>query len=152
MGFPVFPVNPKNKEPLVRDWPNVATRDPEQIKQFWAQFPNAMIGAVTGHPSGYFVIDIDVKDGECPFQKLKSFEGKHGDKLNPAFVTRTGSGGLHLFFKMPHDKDIRNSASKIGDSFDVRGNGGYVVFAGSIKSDGNSYQFLNFGEAYNDAI
>lgn len=149
MGFPVFPADPNTKRPLVKDWPHVATRDPEKIKQFWLQFPNSMIGAVTGHASGWVAIDIDIKENESAFQKLKTFENLHGEKLKPAFCTETGSKGLHLFFPLPNGIDIKNSASKIGQGWDVRSTGGYVIFAGSIRSDGNSYKFINFEEAYN---
>lgn len=149
MGFPVFPADPNTKRPLVKGWPDLATLDPEEITKFWLQFPNAMIGALTGEKSGYFTVDIDVKNEECPFDKLKSFEAVHGERLIPVFATKTGSGGLHLFLRMPTNVDIRNSASQIAKGFDIRANGGYVIFAGSTKSDGNQYQFINFMEAYN---
>jgi hypothetical protein len=41
--------------------------------------------------------------------------------------SRTGGGGVHVFFRYPAEKEIRNSAGWLGPELDVRGEGGYVV-------------------------
>jgi putative DNA primase/helicase len=63
-GWPVFPCNPKNKQPLLgadKDADNKpirgtgglkkASTDPEQISAWWKRFPNALIGLCPGHPT-----------------------------------------------------------------------------------------------------
>jgi putative DNA primase/helicase len=63
-GWPVFPCNPKNKQPLLagdRDAAGnpikgtggvkKATTDPEQIHAWWKRWPNALVGLATGHPT-----------------------------------------------------------------------------------------------------
>src|SRR5690348_5760671 len=100
MGFPVFPVNPNNKRPLVNNWPNVASCDPEVLELFWTQFPQAMAGICTGHASGYFVLDIDVEEGEDAFEKLHAFQERFG-KISETMIVKTPSGGLHIYFVMP---------------------------------------------------
>ena len=41
--------------------------------------------------------------------------------------TRTGGGGIHVFFRYPGSTEIRNSAGLLGPGLDVRGEGGYIV-------------------------
>lgn len=146
MGYSVFPVDPASKRPLVSNWPNVATTDPEVVRSFWIQFPSAMIGVVTGVKSGLFVLDFDVKDGEDVFEKVRIFEEANRLVLLPTLTVRTPSGGLHFYYRMPEGIDIRNSASKLGEGVDVRANGGYVVFAGSVRADGKKYEIIQRGE------
>ena len=142
MGFPVFPIKPEDKSPFVK-WTLTSTRDPEVIKDFWNGFPNAMVGAVTGWVSGYFVLDIDVKDGKEAFEKLNDFVSSVGtEPLPTTMIVQTPSSGLHLYFKMPKGVDIRNSAGELGKGIDIRANGGYVAFLGSVRADGKSYQLI----------
>lgn len=151
MGFRAFPADPKTKRPLVKGWPEIATRDPQKIKELFEPFYNPML-AVVIHESGWVTLDIDVKENECAFKKLKAFEALHGGRLIPAFAIRTPSLGLHLYFKAKEGIEIRNNASKIAKGFDIRGSGGYCIFAGSVRHDGKTYEFIsNFEEAYNDA-
>lgn len=144
VGFPVFPANPENKRPLIKDWPNLASRDPNQIRTWWSQFPRAMTGAVTGDASGFFVLDIDVKNGEDAFEKLKNLQRLYGE-FSSTLMVKTASGGLHLYFKMPDGINLRNSAGKLATGVDIRANGGYVIFPGSIRADGQSYKILDKG-------
>ncbi len=141
-GFPTFPTNPSTKKPYISDWPNRATTDKSKIVEFWTLFPDAMAGVVTGVPSGYFVLDIDVEENEDPFEKLAEFEKQHGN-LPKTMTVKTPSGGLHLYFKMPLQTDLRNSASKIGHGIDIRANGGYVIYPGSTRSDNKTYQLIS---------
>jgi putative DNA primase/helicase len=63
-GWPVFPCNPKNKQPLLgadkdaQDKPirgtgglKKASTDPEQIAAWWKRWPHALIGIACGHPT-----------------------------------------------------------------------------------------------------
>jgi hypothetical protein len=71
-GWPVFPCHPETKQPLVKGdrdaggslIPNSggvkkASIDPDQIREWWTRWPNAMIGLPTGKAIGAFVVDID---------------------------------------------------------------------------------------------
>ena len=47
--------------------------------------------------------------------------------MPPSSTRRTGGGGMHVFFRYPSEKEVRNSAGWLGPGLDVRGEGGYVV-------------------------
>ena len=58
-GWHVMPVR-SDKRPFLRDWPKLATTDPELIERWWKNsYRNAQLGVVTGRVSGIIVIDVD---------------------------------------------------------------------------------------------
>ena len=57
-GWPVHPLKPGSKKPTLKDWPNQATTDSEQIRAWWAKTPDANIGLASGERSGLIVIDV----------------------------------------------------------------------------------------------
>jgi hypothetical protein len=63
-GHFVFPLWPRSKKPAVKDWENVATREPDGIRERWAALP-WNVGIACG-PSGLHVIDLDDAHGHEP--------------------------------------------------------------------------------------
>jgi hypothetical protein len=125
-GWPVFPANSR-RQPLLKDWPNTASTDPEQIAASWTQLPYALIGMPTGARSGIVVLDIDRKNGKDGVRTL----ARLGYAELPATPTvLTAHGGFHLHFQRP-EGGLRNTVGAggrgIGDGLDWRGDGGYVV-------------------------
>lgn len=142
-GFHVFPVSPLSKRPSIRGWRKLASADTEQVGGWAGQFPHAMVGLPTGAANGFFVVDLD-EDADKNVSgsaSLRELEGKYG-KLPTTYAVRTGSGGRHLYFRMPRGTRIPNRARQFADGIDVRGDGGFVVAAGSIRSDGKTYNAL----------
>lgn len=126
--------NAPAKHPRIENGLYGATTDPEQIRLWWQQWPDANIGIRTGEVSGLVVIDIDPRHGGT-IEAL-------GD-IPPTARVRTGSGGWHLYFSYPAGRDVRNDASgKIAKGVDVRGNGGYVVAPLSIHQSGQRYEWV----------
>jgi len=120
MGLPVFPCDDQ-KRPMTQHGFRDATKDPETIRR---SFRNAaMIGIPTGEASGFFVLDLDCKNGAQGLEWLAAHEAR----LPQTRRHRTRSGGIHLLFTMPAGRTIRNSASKVGPGVDVRGTGGYII-------------------------
>jgi len=64
LGLPVFPCNCTDKSPLTGHGFYDATTDANQIKAWWLQFPDAMIGMPTGPASGIDVLDLDPRPQE----------------------------------------------------------------------------------------
>ena len=60
--WPVFPVNPDTKAPLISGWHSRATCDRSGIVDLFRDYPSAAIGLVTGQKSGLVVIDIDERE------------------------------------------------------------------------------------------
>ena len=138
LGFSVFPCrektqgNKKAKSPYTNRGYKDASRDEEQVRSWWRHFPNAMIGVPTGRENGIFVVDIDFrpgKDGEASFNEFGV-----GDPHTCQTITM--SGGRHLIFTYPTGHDLGISNGKYGDGIDTRGNGGYIIWAGSATTEG----------------
>lgn len=131
-GWRVFPVG-SDKKPTVKDWPNEATTDRAKIADWWGANPNAGIGLATGKQSGLFVVDIDAGHN--------GFETMAGLPVMPdTVISNTGGGGKHILFKYPA-VEVRNSAGKVGQGIDVRGEGGYVVVPRSPHPSGHFYEW-----------
>src|SRR5689334_5614339 len=80
-GIPVFPTNPLDKKPLVRNGFKDATVDETQIRAWWTKWPNAMVAAPTGAVSGIWVVDLDLDaskniDGMATLSQLIAQHGE----------------------------------------------------------------------------
>jgi bifunctional DNA primase/polymerase-like protein len=122
-SVPVFPcVNePTNRErdkrPLTKRGFHDASIDPDQIKQWWTRWPNALIGVPTGPK--FVVVD-------CDLQYTEAQEWFAAADLPETRTHITRSGGRHLLFR-PHPQ-VHNSQSKIWPHVDTRGEGGYIIW------------------------
>ena len=133
-GWAVFPLVAGTKQPLTAHGFKDASIDSEQIRRCWTRNPSANIGVATGAVSGITVLDVDIKP----------WKGKHGNDTLLALIRdhgalpdtpwqRTWSGGLQYFFA--HAPGVRNSASRVGQDLDIRGDGGYVVVPPSVVTE-----------------
>ena len=141
LGLAVFPIRPKGKEPLTAHGFQDATRDTEQIKAWWTQWPSANIGIATGSRSGgLLVIDLDVDEnkGIDGRETLREWEAEHGKLPGNTWLSITGRGGYHYFYRTA--EKIRNRTA-LYEGVDIRGEGGYVVAPPSDHPNGRSYQW-----------
>lgn len=151
LGFSVIPVRPMDKKPNLIKWDAYKDRKPteDEIRSWWAKWPTANVGIVTGKVSGISVIDIDTQEAEeALFQII------------PETITTptetTPRGGKHLFFA--YDQRIPSVASKVFKGVDTKSDGGMVVVAPSIRPEGKyawieglkpgQVEFDSFPEAY----
>lgn len=135
-GWSVLPLEgkiPRNRNGLTSASTNVG-----QLGDWWRRWPDANVGIRTGAESGLVVLDVDPRHGGL--LSLEKLKRQHGS-LAPVPQVLTGSGGQHLYFAHP-GVEVRNSAGKVGDGLDIRGDGGYVVAPPSIHESGNPYKWL----------
>lgn len=140
-GFHVFPLLPNSKRPAIKDWPTLATSDPDYVGGWWKENPDYNIGI---HTKGMMVIDLDPKHGGLDSWAALVETGRLlEDEIPPTLTVRTPSGGLHLYFRLPPgQQEVSNSVQKLGPGIDVRGKGGYVVAPGSTI-DGKTYEVVD---------
>lgn len=154
LGFRVFPLRRDTGTPAFTSWPERATADTAQIREWWTgeYAPNG-VGIATGPESGIWVLDIDVKDGDG-FGSLRAMCARHHCGTEPftrTMVVRTPSGGAHVYFRWDEaagtEGGIRNSAKQLAPGLDVRGIRGYVRAPGI-----GAYAIVERGGAKRTAI
>ena len=124
------------KHPRTPNGVKDATTDRTIIKAWWKRWPDANIGIATGPTSDIFVLDVDGNVGKA---SLKELQAEHG-RLPKTVTVKTGKG-RHRYFRCG-DARVGNSVGRLGNGIDVRGDGGYVVAAGSVHVSGAVYRFV----------
>lgn len=99
------------------------------------------VAVVTGAISGVVALDFDNPHGL-----------RHLDELGVKPHTRTPGGGYHVLFRHPGTY-VRTLASKtcprLGEQYpglDIRGDGGYIVCAGTTLESGRYQQLRDYGD------
>ncbi|TLX44481.1 ATPase [Xanthobacter autotrophicus] len=162
-GWKVFPCNPSpergiSKRPLISAGFKAASRDAAQLRAWWTQWPDALIGVPMGRENEVWAIDPDVAKEPGDADGLKAWENIA--RQHPPIRTHahlTPSGGKHLLFRWREDRPVTNTERGLRargiHGINVRGEGGYVIAAGSRLTDGRSYEiedpmdFFHFAEA-----
>jgi hypothetical protein len=119
-GYPLVPCN-ADKQPLLKDWTHVVCRDRETIEITFESTNAALIGVRTGAVSGLFVVDVDPAGAGWLAENLARLACKrlHGTRRQD---------GRHLWYKIPPNYRVKNSASKLAPGIDTRGEGGQVIW------------------------
>lgn len=132
LGLRVFPLVPGTGLPALKAWPDYATTDDEQIREWWTwAYPGYGVGIACGPSSGVWVLDIDQKKGVDGFASLLELRSANQDYDIRAFtdtmVVTTPSGGAHVYFRWA--EGVTNSTgttNRLGLGLDVRADRGYV--------------------------
>jgi len=134
-GWSVLPLRHGDKRPLIR-WETLqqARADAAAVAQWFAQWPDANVGIVTGEISNLIVLDVDPKHGGD--HSLAELERRFG-ALPETVEAHTGGGGRHLYFTHPGGF-VPNRAG-LTQGIDLRGDGGYVVAPPSLHPGGQLY-------------
>ena len=103
------------------------TRDEVNV---WFGSMRCNIGTVTGQVSGLVVVDVDGAEGVKSVRDLK---------LERTLMSRTGSGGRHLFYASHNPVP---SKVRIMDGVDIRAEGAYVILPPSGHLSGRHYEWL----------
>ncbi len=134
-GFSVIPIR-RDKKPFI-GWLKYQETLPtsEEISLWWAKWPNANVGIVTGKLSNLVVIDVDTEEGKERISKYIPDSCEFP-------VCDTPGGGRHFYFRYPEGKKIGNNCRKVSGC-DLRAEGGYVVAPPSRGENGKCYQWHN---------
>jgi putative DNA primase/helicase len=125
-GLRVIPLVPRDKTPLLRGWQRSATADVGVVEETWASRPDANIGIATGR--GLLVVDADTRDAEAALRSLGL----------PDTTTVKTSKGRHYYLR-----GRGRNRTGVLPGLDIRGEGGYVVGAGSLHPSGSEYRWVN---------
>jgi energy-coupling factor transporter ATP-binding protein EcfA2 len=112
-----------------------ATTDGLTIRHWWAQWPDANVGIVTGGKHGLLVLDVDPRHGGD--DSLCELERQHGP-LPDTVESLTGGGGRHLLFQHPGGSI---TSRPIAPGLDIKADGGYVVAPPSVHASGEVYRW-----------
>ena len=146
MGWAVFPLRPRGKEPRTKNGVKDACCDIEQVRAFWERFPDSNIGIAMGEPSGGLVaidVDEDGESGKDGMAAVRAWERGHGE-LPETATALTGRGGTHMLYRMG---GVRNSVNA-ELAVDIRSTGGYIVAPPSIHPNGTPYAWEFDPEEY----
>jgi hypothetical protein len=110
------------KVPRNKGWQKSRAATLRQVETWIRQGHN--VGLRTGQISGVVVLDDDTMDGSA----VASL------KLPRTVTVITGSGKRHYYFQAPAIK-VGNSVQRLCPGVDIRGDGGQVVFVGSVHPD-----------------
>lgn len=159
LGFAVFPLwhtrfgacdcprgagcTRPGKHPRTRHGLDEATADMDTVRAWWVRWPLANIGVPAG-ANGLAVIDIDpAHGGNESLALLDEYCQRRGVDLMRTRTVRTGSGGLHLYYRQPA-RGIKTCAETFGaPGVDTRGRGGYVVAPPSMHACGGVYALVS---------
>lgn len=131
-GWPVVPLEPRDKRPLTSP-PELmhglkdATTSILQADEWWTRWPNANIGLRTG--IAFDVLDLD---GPAAQAKLAQVAPKY---RHTGPIASTGKG-YHLFYAVTGSK---NHSGLFDTTIDFRGDNGYVVAPPSVHPSGHKY-------------
>jgi hypothetical protein len=134
-GWSVIPIERRAKRPLVA-WLEFENRraSTREVDGWFARWPEANVGIVTGRISALVVIDVDAgHGGEASITRLELAHGA----LPSTVEALTGGGGRHLYFAHPGDR----VGNRVGlfPGVDLRGDGGCVVAPPSLHPSGRYY-------------
>lgn len=136
LGFSVLPVAPESKRPLMRSWERFTGVRPEedQLRNWFDHLTSAGVGTVTGAISNLVVVDVDRRSGMDYSEIVRDYPTD--------LISRTGSGGYHLFYRHP-GKAVGNRVDFI-PGVDLRGDGGFVVLP-PTRTDTGEYSWVCLG-------
>jgi hypothetical protein len=144
LGWHVFPCLPGRKEPfgaLVPRGVKNATKDENQIREWWEKQPQANVALACGQASGIYVCDIDVSDIVSGWESI-SKAVKDGNHLPQTVMQRTPTGGAHLLFvtnEPPRNHNSKGPDDPFFPGVDIRSDGYYIILAPSIHPCGGTY-------------
>ena len=138
-GWSILPVKPEDKRPYMTNWLqyNHTRASKEMAVNWFKQLSGAGIGVVTGKISNMVVLDVE---SYCP-TPIDELLKKYPTQM----ISRTGSGGYHLFYQFPQNVSKISNRVGIFEGADLRADGGFIVLPPTIHPNGNRYEWIKKG-------
>ena len=139
----ILPVNGATKAAHTKNWTNKpdkgepgSSKDEAKIREWWTQWPNALVGIRTGDINGIVVVDVDRHGSSDGFKTLKGLDG-----IKPAetAVVLTPGAGWHLYFRYAGKL---KSGTPFGPGIDFQAEGRMIIAPLNVR-DGKPYAFVN---------
>lgn len=139
--LPTDPADIKNPGSVVGGkWQRRSSRDPDQIRAWWAQNPSYGIALHCGR-SGAIVFDLDVDDLDALPRGLAEAL-RSADSIQ---LTRDAGDRGHYIFAMPPGESFGNRAGTFATFGEVRGKNGVIIAAPTPHPNGGNYHWLKTG-------
>lgn len=138
-GWSILPVKPEEKRPYMTNWLQYtkirASKD--TVTEWFTKLTGAGVGAVTGRVSNIVVLDVE---SYCPTPVEDLLK-----RYPTGLISKTGSGGYHLFYQYPTGVAKVSNRVRIFDGADLRADGGFIVLPPTIHPNGNRYEWIKKG-------
>lgn len=138
-GWSILPVRPDEKRPFMTNWRQYMHQkaDLKTVTPWFTTLNGVGIGMVTGKISNIVVLDIE---SYCP-TPIKDVVDKYPTQL----ISRSGSGGYHLFYQYPISRQSISNRVGIFKGADLRADGGFIVLPPTMHPCGNRYEWVSEG-------
>lgn len=138
-GWSILPVKPEEKRPYMTNWLQYTrTRASAEVATRWFRtLSGAGVGVVTGRISNMVVLDVESYCRE-PIESILKRWPTH-------MVSRTGSGGYHLFYQYPTNVVKVSNRVGIFEGADLRADGGFIVLPPTMHQCGKRYEWVERG-------
>lgn len=138
-GWSILPVKPEEKRPYMTNWLQYTrTRAPKEMVENWFNnLSGAGVGAVTGKISNIVVLDVE-SWCKTPIEELLK-------KFPTQMISKSGSGGYHLFYQYPVGRNKISNRVGIFDGADLRADGGFIVLPPTVHPNGMRYEWVQRG-------
>jgi hypothetical protein len=134
LGWPLFPVNPHTKAPLIKDGGGfyAATTNETTIAEWLQRWPRALLATPTGRSYGHITVDIDIK--HRPISGFDALAELGWAILPNTPIVHSPSGGLHLHLD-PGQREIPTTLGRVAAGIDVRGEISSII----LPTSGGAY-------------
>lgn len=138
-GWSILPVKPEEKRPYMTNWLQYTkTRAPiKTVENWFNNLSGAGVGVVTGKISNIIVLDVE-SWCKTPLEKLLK-------KFPTQMISKSGSGGYHLFYQYPVGRNKISNRVGIFDGADLRADGGFIVLPPTVHPNGMQYEWVQRG-------
>ena len=142
-GWKIFPALALSKHaPIYATMIGEATSDQTQLEDWARQYIGSNWAVATGQESGVFAAEIDGLHGRASWRNLNESAWD-----TESLMAQAGGNAnlIHVYYRWPPGRAIRNLCSSIAPGLRLRGEGDWVLIPPSQCSNGARYFYSNNG-------